>query len=44
MGVYAPIFKIFVSTLFPFLVAALIFWLPVATGRAAQLEIEAKTS
>ncbi|MFA7339060.1 MAG: hypothetical protein WC028_19920 [Candidatus Obscuribacterales bacterium] len=30
--------------LIPFLVAALIFWLPVATGRAAQLEIESKIS
>lgn len=30
--------------LIPFLVAAFIFWLPVASGRAAQLEIEAKTS
>lgn len=30
--------------LIPFLVAAFIFWLPVATGRAAQLEIEAKIS
>lgn len=28
----------------PFLVAALIFWLPVATGRAAQLELEAKSN
>lgn len=30
--------------LIPFLVAALIFWLPVATGRAAQLEIEARSN
>ncbi|MBP9092660.1 hypothetical protein KBI23_16680 [bacterium] len=28
--------------LIPFLVAAFIFWFPVATGRAAQLEIESK--
>ncbi|MDP3506818.1 MAG: hypothetical protein Q8T09_02395 [Candidatus Melainabacteria bacterium] len=28
--------------LIPFIVASCIFWLPVASGRAAQLEIEAK--
>lgn len=30
--------------LIPFLVAAFIFWLPVATGRAAQLELEARSN
>jgi hypothetical protein len=37
-------FSSVLGILIPFLVAALIFWLPVATGRAAQLELEAKSN
>lgn len=36
-------FSSVLGILIPFLVVAFIFWFPVATGQAAQLEIEAKT-